>query len=173
MKNYNVIDPGDEARVQLEALFRRMDSTTGQPCILCGWHKAWGFACGRCRGLCEHTLSIPGWSVSGNAAQQAWARCLRCGRMGTALPRGSTILDICLRDTRDRWKPEPCARCGKTDGSERHHWAPWAIFEDAEEWPTSWLCPECHRIWHNAMRVAKGVSLPEGQRVTAVRRGVA
>jgi hypothetical protein len=41
-----------------------------------------------------------------------------------------------------------CARCGRTDAIELHHWAPWHLFRDADDWPTSLLCPDCHRLWH-------------------------
>jgi hypothetical protein len=41
----------------------------------------------------------------------------------------------------------PCERCGKA-GSERHHWAPRSLFEDADKWPTSYLCGRHHRQWH-------------------------
>lgn len=44
-----------------------------------------------------------------------------------------------------------CVRCG-CNGLERsvelHHWAPRAIFSDAEDWPKSFLCSECHDRWH-------------------------
>ena len=41
-----------------------------------------------------------------------------------------------------------CEVCG-ADGAELHHWAPTAIFgSEADRWPTSYLCPACHRRWH-------------------------
>jgi DNA-directed RNA polymerase subunit M/transcription elongation factor TFIIS len=44
---------------------------------------------------------------------------------------------------------EPCAVCGATGDSQEHHWAPWHLFGDeAERWPTSWLCQKCHTRWH-------------------------
>ena len=44
----------------------------------------------------------------------------------------------------------PCARCGQP-GTEDHHWAPQALFEDASEWPMSPLCLRCHQRWHSIM----------------------
>lgn len=41
-----------------------------------------------------------------------------------------------------------CAHCGSTDKLELHHWAPQSKFHDANEWPMSWLCQECHHEWH-------------------------
>lgn len=46
---------------------------------------------------------------------------------------------------------QPCARCHSTL-TEYHHWAPQAIFQDADDWPGSWLCKACHTLWHTAMR---------------------
>ncbi|RAK26359.1 hypothetical protein C7374_11444 [Falsochrobactrum ovis] len=42
----------------------------------------------------------------------------------------------------------PCERCGSTNGVEEHHWAPWHLFDDAHNWPTSFLCMSCHQDWH-------------------------
>ena len=44
----------------------------------------------------------------------------------------------------------PCARC-KRLGTELHHWAPKELFEDAEQWPQSYLCPDCHSLWHSTI----------------------
>jgi len=43
-----------------------------------------------------------------------------------------------------------CQRCGHY-GAELHHWAPSAIFGDADKWPTGYLCQPCHSRWHNEM----------------------
>lgn len=41
-----------------------------------------------------------------------------------------------------------CARCGNR-GTERHHWAPRAIFgKECESWPQDYLCKDCHDQWH-------------------------
>src|SRR5574343_876621 len=40
-----------------------------------------------------------------------------------------------------------CAKCGNR-GTELHHWAPRAIFgTDADNWPTDYLCKDCHDHW--------------------------
>jgi len=44
-----------------------------------------------------------------------------------------------------------CARCGKETHLEEHHWAPYKFFQDANNWPKSWLCRECHEEWHQVM----------------------
>lgn len=46
----------------------------------------------------------------------------------------------------------PCARCGAI-GTELHHWAPKELFEDAEEWPQDYLCPDCHGRWHKTVTI--------------------
>lgn len=42
-----------------------------------------------------------------------------------------------------------CAVCGNRM-TERHHWAPRAIFGDkeCEQWPMDFLCKDCHDQWH-------------------------
>lgn len=43
----------------------------------------------------------------------------------------------------------PCERCGSYEFVEWHHWAPQHLFDDANAWPTAYLCRECHRRWHS------------------------
>jgi hypothetical protein len=45
-----------------------------------------------------------------------------------------------------------CERYGAIGPVERHHWAPSAIFDDSDSWPTADLCGPCHRRWHAMMR---------------------
>jgi hypothetical protein len=40
-----------------------------------------------------------------------------------------------------------CERCGSR-GVEEHHWAPHHLFDDSWDWPTSFLCRDCHMRWH-------------------------
>ena len=40
-----------------------------------------------------------------------------------------------------------CERCAAPH-AELHHWAPRHAFDDADNWPTGWLCRACHRRWH-------------------------
>ena len=42
-----------------------------------------------------------------------------------------------------------CAVCG-TIGAELHHWSPRYLFGDeCEDWPTAFLCRDCHKTWHD------------------------
>jgi hypothetical protein len=44
---------------------------------------------------------------------------------------------------------KPCEVCGRRGTSENHHWAPWYLFDaEAEKWPQSLLCRDCHQRWH-------------------------
>jgi len=121
------------------------------------------------RWACPHEVTIPGYMRKSNGTYLAQSACLKCRQRDDIRPaRGDSryIFDICVRDNL-RGQAEgshPCARCGAFNGVERQHWAPQAIFDDAWSWPTSWLCVGCHRLWHQAMRDAKGVSLPPDQR---------
>jgi hypothetical protein len=94
-----------------------------------------------------------------NRMRQYRLRCIRCGYLcvGDILyaklqPEEMANAPIARNNfSADR----KCEHCGEWEnGVERHHWAPWSVFgEDAWRWPTSDLCPECHRIWHEKMRV--------------------
>lgn len=54
-----------------------------------------------------------------------------------------------------------CARCGHSDHTiELHHWAPYSLFEDPNDWPMSYLCRACHREWHQTT----GCALAGGDR---------
>jgi protein-arginine kinase activator protein McsA len=41
-----------------------------------------------------------------------------------------------------------CEVCNLNEG-ELHHWAPQYLFQDADQWPTSYLCRTCHKKWHD------------------------
>ena len=51
--------------------------------------------------------------------------------------------------------PQPskvCVVCGSMDEVETHHWAPFKLFgEEFVLWPVSYLCKECHLMWHRKM----------------------
>jgi hypothetical protein len=56
-----------------------------------------------------------------------------------------------------------CARCGSSSkGVELHHWEPRDVFDDFDEWPKSWLCPECHKRWHERMDGYRRRNRPAG-----------
>lgn len=155
MKNYDVVAVEPALREQIEARCRWLDSRHHARCGICGSTSYGAAVCSRCRDACPHTNHvIPGWVRRSNGTRQAFRRCLHCGLMlGStlgAIPRGGRVLDVCLRDSTS---PVPCERCGTTTGVELHHWAPRNTFgqEEADLWPTSYLCRAHHQIWHQTM----------------------
>jgi hypothetical protein len=158
LKNYRlVVDLPPDVITAIETWFADTDAVASSRCITCGdWRRGfYAWTCERCQLECDHR-HVSGIRRAGDGALHPCRRCLRCG-LGTTPPRkGSELPNIIIRDTLDLYPAEPCARCGGLDGSQLHHWAPSAVFDDAEKWPTDWLCRNCHRIWHDAMRAAAG-----------------
>ena len=92
-------------------------------------------------------------------ANGAYGYRLECGSCGSV-----SVLDIMqfhlspyeLDNAAIYWISEqrhypPCVRCGEP-GVDAHHWAPRALFPDADFWPVSHLCRRCHEYWHAVMR---------------------
>lgn len=77
--------------------------------------------------------------------------CGRCGQGRRLLDQNhlrAAGLDLTRLETLDDTSTTTrCARCGRA-GAEEHHWAPRALFDDADSWPTDPLCPACHARWH-------------------------
>lgn len=110
--------------------------------------------CNHCAGLCNHDAALPAYIRTRDGRRAPFAVCLDCGRrVHRKLDR---VLDVCVKDA---VSDTPCARCGGTGGTQEHHWAPWALFADAAQWPTAELCIRCHNLWHNTLRAGAGVSL--------------
>lgn len=60
----------------------------------------------------------------------------------------SEIFDgLTVEDDYSEHNPK-CVRCGAR-GTQLHHWAPKELFEDAEQWPQSYLCRLHHQEWHD------------------------
>lgn len=167
------LDPAH--RDELERLARRItdfNNSTLRTCATCGTQTYMpndGFGGDVCRDCCEH-VTLRGYIIKVNGVACAQALCLKCGKRGDIRKNDlAPINDICFRDNVIVDESRACARCGAY-GVEEQHWAPQAIFNDADEWPTSPLCRTCHRTWHAAMRAAKGVSLPPEKRIGELPR---
>lgn len=95
-----------------------------------GFHFCW--ICSRCQKIYKHNGRT--W-ISGALVEQFLS------------PQEISNLPVLAADF-----PVACAKCGAPKG-ELHHWAPKAIFgaESAEEWPTDYLCPACHKLWHDTI----------------------
>lgn len=80
-------------------------------------------------------------------------QCGRCDRIALGdLPSAGEDLSVYPVARDRRGERPPCERCGVL-GTEIHHWAPTALFgwPESDKWPTSYLCPPCHRLWHRVV----------------------
>lgn len=131
-------------------------TTAPRPCARCHWNPAvpgeiicWTCAIGIARRHCPHdgTPMLAIYRTSNGYSQpRMW--CHTCHkRLGAPKLRDVDPARVELH-VRTAAAIPACARCGRTDAVEIHHWAPWHLFQDADDWPKSPLCPDCHRLWH-------------------------
>lgn len=59
--------------------------------------------------------------------------------------------DCCEGDGCERCARRSCERCGSYKRLQYHHFAPQALFADADFWPGAVLCQRCHSLWHAVM----------------------
>jgi hypothetical protein len=105
-------------------------------------------------------LTVAAYIVA-NGVRHYKLRCLACQRLSrTSLAQ--RLLDHATMAqapaVRSASASEPgflCEHCGAAD-VETHHWAPRSLFHDYKTWPTAQLCPACHALWHDVMRVGAG-----------------
>lgn len=84
--------------------------------------------------------------IAVNGSRHIKLVCHLCGRGARARVAGNPDDYPVVRDNRTT---DLCERCGSAEGVEEHHWAPAALFDDSDQWPTALLCPPCHRRWHS------------------------
>jgi hypothetical protein len=178
LSKYNIVPVEPKLKEALERAFQdaqRFGTGTREWCTQCLQSTYRRRIFSACRSCCPHdpVRSVTGYLAKSNGAYLAQRFCLACAHRAD-IRRGETptLLDLCFRNNTELYPTDPCARCGATTGTELHHWAPSAIFNDADLWPKSWLCLDCHRIWHQAMRAASGVRLPESERIGESPYGV-
>src|ERR1700733_6090998 len=107
--------------------------------------------------FCNGRLTVVAYIVA-SGARHYKLRCLAWRRLSrTSLPQH--LLDYTIvaetPEVRSASASEPgffCEHCGAA-GVETHHWAPKGLFRDYQTWPTAKLCPPCHTLWHEVMRV--------------------
>lgn len=104
----------------------------------------------RCKRAWCSTDRIAMWMVvvASNGVRHAQLRCIACCCLDRT--SGADAVGVSwpvIRNYADR-APE-CERCGSTNGTEQHHWAPKHLFDDYHYWPTSHLCRSCHMKWHS------------------------
>ena len=112
----------------------------------------------RAQPSCQHARGpVEVVQIFANGSRHVYRGCADCGHAfepGQWLPnRPADGLPVVLDERTSR---PPCARCGAF-GTELHHFAPRSIFgtDEAEMWPTSWLCQDCHDYWHRMMKGAE------------------
>lgn len=97
-----------------------------------------------------------GRKIISNGTSQLLERCKSCGQNfnGGAIYLSHAHVNGKIEDIpifEDfRINNPMCEKCGAL-GTELHHWAPRAYFNDAEEWPKSYLCQKCHSLWHSVV----------------------
>ena len=87
--------------------------------------------------------------------------CVDCGNVSTQYVKKQFAIAYAnsngpleyVQTSTARWMNEnqkqiKCEVCDANEG-ELHHWAPQYLFEDAEQWPKSYLCRSCHKRWHD------------------------
>jgi hypothetical protein len=148
-----------------------------EPCPRCfsPWVRARGYGtwCTKCVHACAHTLleRIYGVVIKSDGSRKPVYACGDCGGLIDARRGDPRRGEHVFRDLRTT---AACARCGRLEGTQSHHWAPRAIFgTDADNWPLANLCIECHHIWHQMMRRAGGYRLPDDQRGDTLPSAVA
>jgi len=116
-------------------------------------------------GHCKNCRGETGWvlyrHINANASETFVWKCSRCEKKNpdNVPPLWISKETISQRLTPDEIEALPvimpglyerCARCGNR-GTEKHHWAPQAMFKDADEWPQDYLCKSCHDHWHRVV----------------------
>ncbi len=106
---------------------------------------------------CEHPRRTGYRTLAANGTSMIAAYCVQCrSKVTDWIPhewlrrRGVEPSDVPL--LYDYSGTGECARCGSTDGTEVHHFAPKHLFDDYDQWPTADLCRSCHDEWHRKTR---------------------
>lgn len=114
--------------------------------------------------LTGHHDWVEGRGYQQNGLEVYVRRCAHCNQ-GTNLPKrgnehladGPVIYDnrpsCCQGQGCVLCNPNPCQRCGTHTNTQMHHWAPSYLFgwQEANRWPTGWLCQPCHTTWHQTV----------------------
>jgi hypothetical protein len=106
---------------------------------------------------CSARLTVVAYIV-GNSTRHYKLRCLACHRLSrTSLPQRLLDETIVAETSAVRSASASelgffCEHCGAA-GVERHHGAPQSLFRDFNAWPMAKLCPACHALWHEVLRL--------------------
>ncbi len=83
---------------------------------------------------CDRWVTVECWGDRG--ARGIWVSADFVAGLGVSLDEVPAM----LREA--SWRR--CQHCRKAARCEDHHWAPQAIFPDADQWPIGPLCMDCH-----------------------------
>jgi hypothetical protein len=116
-------------------------------------HAAWAKLRTRPVEPCAHNAGKALFaSIACNGTLHLYEGCATCQSPlspGEWLPHDGVDLSTVPVAIDRRIQNPPCVVCGAW-GTELHHWAPKEVFGDeADHWPTAWLCRRCHRYWHS------------------------
>jgi hypothetical protein len=104
---------------------------------------------------CLHPSSAPALVIAADGRETGRLACTLCDTLlehcAPPLRTNGRVIDLRVDGEGFTLSP-PCEHCGSSGGSQLHHWAPRALFPDADRWPTGWLCSACHSHWHVTTR---------------------
>jgi len=107
---------------------------------------------------CQYCGQGPKWKIvkiiDSNERSRFPYACSFCGKRTTFFVKKKNVPEEILNSEPGKiYQPNLgiCQRCNKHTHVEEHHWAPHKFFKDADEWPKSLLCRECHEEWHSLM----------------------
>lgn len=108
---------------------------------------------------CRHRHTEPVIVITSDGRSFRQHRCKYCpvlivGTIEATQPGDRFFLDVVDRRVDDNGFAiaPPCEHCGAHEGTQLHHWAPKALFDDPDRWPVAHLCVECHAYWHRVTR---------------------
>jgi len=95
--------------------------------------------------------------ILANGAKMIVEKCPKCGRNADEnqpyLPMRDYDWDKLPLYADYSLNSQPCCYKGcENKGTELHHFAPRALFSDADNWPQGFLCKKHHQIWHMKTR---------------------
>ena len=111
-----------------------------------------------CKNCGKETATRIVRNINSAGVSMTWVQCLTCGKnargSGQWLKKPSNVEELPVIENFST--NYTCEVCGHT-GAEVHHWAPRFIFgNEADQWPTGYLCPTCHAYWHDKINKARG-----------------
>ena len=100
-------------------------------------------------------------TITASGSSQVWVQCLTCLQNanggGVYLKHPTSLEELPIFND---YRVHCCEVCWAL-GAEYHHWAPRYLFGDeADSWPTGYLCPHCHAYWHHVIRAHNMERIP-------------